>query len=352
MDRQQRALAERGLHRDADRRFVGGGHNGLVAAGLLAPKRAEARARARAARRGGRGRHHRAAVGCRLQGHDALVRREPDAPHGARPRATARAPRLQGLPADTATSRRTARRSVPDDAAAARAAKGAQVGKFSAKDAAAIDFQVGRLAGRARRAPRPAAPRASLRTSAPSAWAISSPISSASRVAAAGHDGGADGGRDAPDDDERRRFARQILVPIAAGPRRALGERRHRHVGGTAVARHGVRDGAPTRLGGAKGRWGRGGFPRGGMGGVRRGDAQLARGRSARRSARGCVWSSGSDGRGPGHPGVVLARGEEIGAARSSGRRTRGDVPEDHRADELPRVRHGHQSAGRRAAAP
>jgi hypothetical protein len=76
---------------------IGGGHNGLVAAGYLACRRAHAGVRvAPQDRRGG---HHRRALagGARDQGHPALLRDEPDAAEH-RPRPRPRPPRLQGPP--------------------------------------------------------------------------------------------------------------------------------------------------------------------------------------------------------------------------------------------------------------
>ena len=67
--------------------------------------------------------------------------------------------------------------------------------------------------------------------------------------------------------DEHRRPARRVLR-VAADAGRAVGERRHRHVGRTALAGHRVRDGAPQdrrRRRRAARAWG---FPEGGMGGV------------------------------------------------------------------------------------
>ena len=117
--------------------------------------------------------------------------------------------------------------------------------------------------------------------------------------------------RHPPLHDEHRRPARRVLR-VTADAGRAVGERRHRHLGGAAVGRHRVRHGAPQdrrhRRRSARGL----GLPRGGMGAVS--DAL----RSAAESFGAVVRTDApvqrilvQNGRAT---GVVLQSGEEIRA--------------------------------------
>ena len=113
---------------------VGGGHNGLVAAGLLAKR--GARHGARAAREGRRRGHDRATVGIGVQDERAVVRRQPH-PAGDRARARTRATATRSI-RRTATSFRTAtvaRCNSPTTTPLAVA----QIAQFSKADADAYD---------------------------------------------------------------------------------------------------------------------------------------------------------------------------------------------------------------------
>ena len=157
-------------------------------------------------------------------------------------------------------------------------------------------------------------------------------------------------GRDAPVHEQHLRSARR-LVRVAADARRALGERRHRHVGGAAFGRHRVRDGAPqdrrrrrrrARYVGLSAR--RDGWRHrraAERGGVVRCDGAHRRGRRAHRRAR-----------------RTRARGRaRVGRGAARRRRDRRDASEDHvpRPDRCGRasrrLRRDDRRSGSRAAA-
>ena len=205
---------------------IGGGHNGLVAAGLLAKAGQRVVVLERRGEVGGAA-DHRAAVGSRLQDDRALLRRQPDAADDPA-RARARAARLQDPPAGPllrAPSRRPPRSQLSDDPAARRAS----IAQFSATRRRRVRA-VGGVAGRPRRRARAAAhrdaaaarlaaarrPRSTRRSSAGSARALgrsarspTSPACSPSSIA------------DLLEDHFESDAMRGVLV----------GERRHRHVG-------------------------------------------------------------------------------------------------------------------------
>ena len=286
---------------------IGGGHNGLVAAGLLAKRGRRVVVLERRAEVGG------AAITEQPWGPDfkvtaALVRGQPHAAHGAA-RARAREARLQASTRSTATSS-----PHPDGRYLQMHADPAAPPRRDREVLAARrrrDGALGRVARRARRAARaPARHRPAQRRLAATSATSWKQLGLAWRLR----------DLDAKRTADLTRLMTMSVADLlddhfesAAGEGRALGERRHRHVGGTALAGHGVRDGAPQDRRRRRRADGVVGLPRGRNGRRHAGDAPG--GRVVRRDgphrARPVERILVHGGRAT---GVVLEGGEEIHA--------------------------------------
>ena len=150
---------------------------------------------------------------------------------------------------------------------------------------------------------------------------------------------------------EHRRPARG-RVRVRRDEGRAVGERRHRHLGRPPLAGHRLRDGPPQdRRHRRRHRWAPGASPRAAWAASRRRCATRPS-RSARRAHRGATSSASS---------CATARPAAWPCARRGDpgrRRDRGHPPEDHvprparRARTCPTVRRRPRAGGRAAAAP
>ncbi len=217
---------------------VGGGHNGLVAAAYLARAGKRVVVLERRPIVGG------AAVTEQPWGPDYKVTMLSYVvsllPPSTHPRPRARAPRLPRVPAGPVL------RAVPRRAVAAaprRPGAPAKARSRSSRLATPTPSSVGRVArGLAERARPAAVDRAARRLGSRRPRDLPTRPRSRGDFERLGVRGTAD--VHAAVHDERRRPARG-LVRVAADARRAVGQRRHRHVGRTALAGHGVRHGAP-----------------------------------------------------------------------------------------------------------
>ena len=211
-----------------------------------------------------RGRHDGAvAGGARVQGHHAQLRDEPDARHDpARP--AARRATATGRPRSGRTSCRSPTGAASCSTTTTRRRTTTSFAKFSKRDADAIerwDAWIGGLAEVLGPLLMTTPPQARL------AEALRSHGAAPARVALPRARRSRARRRDAADDDVGRRPPRPVLR-VGSGEDRDGAERADRHVGGSVRAGHRLRDGAPLdrrrrrrpprRLGGARGRHGRG----------------------------------------------------------------------------------------------